>query len=107
MNMKIISLVAALALVISAGIAQAEEQLSAAQMDIVTAGANHLDGNNGSNNINNVENNSNEYFTLAFADAFADCSGSARCISDAVSVALVTRNTATSVSSSFASTHWQ
>jgi hypothetical protein len=109
MNMKITSLmtVLLLVLVISVGIAQAEEQLSAAQMDIVTAGANRLNGANGSNRTNNIENNRNEYFTLAFADAFADCSGSVRCITDAVSIALVTGNTATSASSSFASTHWQ
>jgi hypothetical protein len=107
MNMKITSLVAVLVLIISVGIAQAEEQLSAAQMDIVTAGANHLNGSNGSSRNHNIGNKISEYFTLAYADAFADCSGSVRCITDAVSIALVTGNTATSASSSFASTHWQ
>jgi hypothetical protein len=93
MNMKIVSLMAGLVLVAGMGVAQAEEQLSAAQMDVVTA-AGYKKG---------------KHFkvrpqTLAVAEALADCYGSAKCFTDTSAIAIVTKNSATSVSFALAST---
>lgn len=97
MNMKITSLVAGLVLVAGIGVAQAEVQLSSTQMDVVTAG--YSEGKDYQKYHEPVV----KPQTLSVAEAFADCSGSAKCFTDTSVIALVTQNAATSASFALAS----